>query len=262
MPPENRNGMDHSGTDHPLPEDRTSPDPAIPTSLRERKKARTRSALIDVSQRLFAERGYNGTTLEEISAEVEITTQTLLRYFDSKAQLALAPVTAHGAGLQSLLEDPNRSSDTLAIWRDFLTLESGEGTSPSSPTTAGYFRNLREFRKWMDEDPVLVAMGADIERRLREMLSTALAADCGAESDDLHSILLAAVLVAGRTAVWDRWLAGEADPDSLLEDHMAVVDYATKNMPRTNTAHRNTVDRPRDSDSGVQPLTNAEVRAG
>ncbi len=57
---------------------------AVP-SLRERKKAKTRAALIEASQRLFARRGYTRTTLEDISAEVDITTQTLLRYFDSKA---------------------------------------------------------------------------------------------------------------------------------------------------------------------------------
>ena len=235
MPPQN-----HPEADHPHPEDQNSPDPAAGTSLRERKKIRTRNALIEVSQRLFAEKGYNGTTLEEISAEVEITTPTLLRYFDSKAQLALAPVRIHVAGLKSLLADPNRSSDALSIWREFLTRESSEGTSPSSPTTAGYIGNLREFRNWVDKDPVLIAMGTDMERRLREMLSTALAVDCGVGTDDLHptldlhSTLLAAVLVAGRTAVWDRWLAGGADPDSLGDDHLAVVDYAAGNMPRTD----------------------------
>ncbi|RLE17461.1 MAG: hypothetical protein DRJ50_14040, partial [Actinobacteria bacterium] len=63
-------------------------------TLRERKKAKTRAALIEASQRLFATRGYAGATLEDISAEVDITTQTLLRYFVSKTQLALAPLTA------------------------------------------------------------------------------------------------------------------------------------------------------------------------
>ena len=60
-------------------------------SLRERKKARTRASLIEVSQRLFAEHSYSATTLDDICAEVEVTPQTLLRYFDSKAQLAVAP---------------------------------------------------------------------------------------------------------------------------------------------------------------------------
>ena len=70
-----------------------TPPPAEPASHRERKKARTRAALIEVSQRLFAEQGYGATTLEDISAEVDVRPQTLLRYFESKAALALAPLT-------------------------------------------------------------------------------------------------------------------------------------------------------------------------
>ncbi len=50
---------------------------AVP-SLRERKKAKTRAALIEASQRLFARRGYTGTTLEDISAEAGLGVELLI----------------------------------------------------------------------------------------------------------------------------------------------------------------------------------------
>jgi AcrR family transcriptional regulator len=198
---------------------------AVP-SLRERKKAKTRTALIEASQRLFARRGYSGTTLEDISAEVDITTQTLLRYFDSKAQLALAPLAVHLGEIERFLSDENRSVDTLSAWRLYVQLEAEEATNPSESTTATYVANLRAYDAWVDKDPLLVASLSGVERELQEVLATALARDAGVGSDDLHSTLVAALLVAGRRAIWDRWLARNCDTDSLVEDQLAVVDYA------------------------------------
>ena len=203
--------------------------PAGPT-LRERKKAKTRAALVEVSQRLFAERGYTVTTLEDISAEVDITTQTLLRYFDSKAQLALAPMTAPLEELERSLDDADRSVDTLSMWRLYVKIEAEEAVNPSETTMATYVANLRAYREWVDKDPALVASLSSVERRLQEVLATAMAQDAGVESDDLHSTLVAALLVAGRRAVWDRWLARSRDTDSLVDDQLAVVDYAAGSL--------------------------------
>ncbi|MBW2314902.1 MAG: TetR family transcriptional regulator [Deltaproteobacteria bacterium] len=198
---------------------------AIP-SLRERKKAKTRAALIEASQRLFARQGYTGTTLEDISAEVDITTQTLLRYFDSKAQLALAPLAGHLGEIERFLQDENRTVDTLSAWRRYLQREAEEATNPSESTIATYVANLRAYDAWTDKDPLLVARLSGVERELQEILAKALARDAGVGSDDLHSTLVAALLVAGRRTIWDRWLARSCDTDSLVDDQLAVVDYA------------------------------------
>ena len=202
------------------------------STLRERKKAKTRAALIDVSQRLFAERGYIGTTLEDIAAEVDVTTQTLLRYFDSKAQLALAPLIAPLEGLEHHLEDQGRSVDTLSAWRLYVQIEAEEAANPSEDTTVTYVANLRAYHKWVDKDPALVASLSGVERRLQEVLATAMARDAEVESDDLHSTLVAALLVVGRRAVWDRWMARGPDTGSLVDDQLAVVDYAVASLPR------------------------------
>jgi AcrR family transcriptional regulator len=202
------------------------------STLRERKKAKTRAALIDVSQRLFAERGYIGTTLEDIAAEVDVTTQTLLRYFDSKAQLALAPLIAPLEGLEHHLEDQGRSVDTLSAWRLYVQIEAEEAANPSEDTTVTYVANLRAYHEWVDKDPALVASLSGVERRLQEVLAAALARDAEVESDDLHSTLVAALLVAGRRAVWDRWMARSPDTGSLVDDQLAVVDYAVAGLPR------------------------------
>ena len=216
-------------------------DPTVPASHRERKKARTRASLIEVSQRLFAEKGYSETTLEDISEQVEVRPQTLLRYFESKAHLALAPLTSALDELRHYLEDPARRVDTLTAWREYMRRESSELVAPTSEVISSYVHNLREFRRWADRDPVLVAMVSDIDRRLRELLGASLAHDRGVDPDDLHSTLVAALLVAGRLAVYERWLDREVDAGSLVEDQLAVIDYAVRSLPRRSAQRLLTV---------------------
>lgn len=207
-------------------------------SLRERKKAKTRAALIAVSQRLFAEQGYTGTTLDDISAAAEITTPTLLRYFESKAHLALAPQTDPLGRLEHFLADEARSVGTLGAWWAYVRMEAEESSHPTEDTTATYVANLRAYHEWVDKDPALVATVSQIQDRLQGVLARALAVDAGADPDDLHSTMIAALLVAGRRAVWDRWLARGFDADSLVEDQLAVVDYAIESMPRPDARGR------------------------
>lgn len=58
--------------------------------LRERKKLRTRRALAETALRLFTERGYDSTTLDDLCDAVEVSKRTFFRNYRSKEDVALA----------------------------------------------------------------------------------------------------------------------------------------------------------------------------
>jgi AcrR family transcriptional regulator len=56
-------------------------------SLRDRKRERTRRALIDAAAALFERKGYDETTVAEIAAAADIGTRTFFSYFASKEDI-------------------------------------------------------------------------------------------------------------------------------------------------------------------------------
>ncbi|HEX2313153.1 MAG TPA: TetR family transcriptional regulator [Thermomonospora sp.] len=90
------------------------------TSLRERKKLRTRQALIDTALDRFTERGFEATTLDELCAAVEVSKRTFFRYFASKEDVAMAPTQDLWAAFLDDLRTREPSGTLLELYQETL----------------------------------------------------------------------------------------------------------------------------------------------
>ncbi|MBF8189705.1 TetR family transcriptional regulator [Nonomuraea sp. K274] len=157
--------------------------------LRERKKEKTRLAILDAALDLILEQGYESTTIEQIAGVVEISPRTFFRYFTSKDHLVL---WFHEHTEEIMLETlasrpPDEPPFTVLMHalREMLSdLES------STPEDATRFLKLRQI---FDQYPHLVgqsvARGAQTERRFAEVVAARRSTD--PDEDQLAHLIVA-----------------------------------------------------------------------
>ncbi|MEQ8692874.1 MAG: TetR/AcrR family transcriptional regulator [Pseudomonadales bacterium] len=88
--------------------------------LRERRKAATRRELIRSANELFALKGYEQTTLEEIAAHAGLHVQTLYRHFANKVELATASDVEALDRFRVAIRSSERTDSTFQFWREWV----------------------------------------------------------------------------------------------------------------------------------------------
>ncbi len=69
---------------------RGKPETEVAPARNERRKARTRRALLAAGQRLFGEQGFDATTVAEIAETADVAIGSFYNYFDTKDELLAA----------------------------------------------------------------------------------------------------------------------------------------------------------------------------
>lgn len=86
---------------------------SVRRSVQGRPVATNHAAIEEAAFRLFAEKGFEGTTLDAIAREVGVGRRTLFRYFDSKNDIPWGQFNLTLARFRDLLE---AIGDDLPIW--------------------------------------------------------------------------------------------------------------------------------------------------
>lgn len=88
--------------------------------LRARKAYRLRSSLVRAGLRLFAERGYHATTIDDIVAQADVSRRTFFRYFASKDDILLSGPTNRADRLRELVRMRPAAEGPLTAARQAL----------------------------------------------------------------------------------------------------------------------------------------------
>ncbi len=158
---------------------------------RERKKQKTRRALADAATRLFADRGYEETTIADLATAAEIAPRTFFSYFTSKEDVLFADVDDRIATLSRLeLRHPHESL------REGLRRVAGEVVKSVLGDLRGEKADIRI--RIIGGQPSLQAAALLRQRAAEKMLSGRLEA---AYPDELDTVLAAAVVGAFTSAI-------------------------------------------------------------
>jgi AcrR family transcriptional regulator len=161
--------------------------------LRERKKQRTREQIIEAAMGLFAERGYQATTIADIAAAADVAPRTFFSYFPSKEAVVFHNVDRDLDGLAATLRDrlPGETAfDALRRWIDAMF---DEWTAEGQETI------LR--KRLCGEDEGLANFEGGVMARINELLLEAIAKDLGEPQDALRPRLVAAAAMAALTSL-------------------------------------------------------------
>lgn len=186
-------------------------------SLRTRKKDQTRRALLDAADRLFHQKGYEATTLEEICEQSDISLRTFFRYFESKRDLALYDNMRNIARLRDLLarvRSPAETMEELEALYDFFAIEFEQDKKAQSRL----FLMMRESS--------LAARGLMLDLSTESRMAEAFSG--GEKGEAAQNARLLAILIVGgvRHAVSD-WI-GTAGKISLRDSIKAVFRTARR----------------------------------
>lgn len=88
-----------------------------PSTLQTRKQELVRTAIWDAATDLFAEKGYDETTIEDIARKSGVSRRTFFRYFSSKSDLMGYGTVGYGAHLIEAIEACPRTCSLAEVFR-------------------------------------------------------------------------------------------------------------------------------------------------
>jgi AcrR family transcriptional regulator len=178
--------------------------------VREDKKRRTRERLELVALELFAQRGYERTTVDDVADAAGVSARTVFRYFPVKADLLFGDAEADLDALRELLVKPDASLPPFDAARAAL---GAFAERIGTPTNA-------ERARVIDSSPTLAARALELRGRWAEAVAAELAARRGSNGLDetarLGGALVVAVLVSA-VREWSMDGRGPADLAAALE---------------------------------------------
>jgi AcrR family transcriptional regulator len=188
--------------------------------------ARTRRELADAAARLFIERGYEATTVEDIVAEVEISARTFFRYFGSKEEVV---ASLWRYGVEEIVAAVRAVPDERPLQEALRA-----AVSAACQHAAENPAETRLFLRMVSDTPTLRARRMQEELRQQQSLASCLGDRLERPADDLRVTLMSGAVVMAFNTAFERWAnqtstVGDAGPAALV--NKALAELTTPLLP-------------------------------
>ncbi|MEV4535305.1 TetR family transcriptional regulator [Asanoa sp. NPDC049518] len=180
-------------------------------SLRDRKRARTRQALVEAATTLFERDGYDETTIADIAAAAEIGTRTFFSYFPSKEELLFPESDARVRAAVEAIADRGPQEGPADVLLRALRRVGDDSDDLSGRLAALRLRYIREI-------PAVRGRALQIQTDAQGEIARHLAAAFPDQLDEVGAAALTGAFVGAVTAALQVLLA---DVDR-LDDPAAV----------------------------------------
>ena len=185
---------------------------------RQRRRDRTRAALMEAALRLFSERGYDATTIEEITEAADVAPRTFFSYFSSKEEVLFGE---HPERREALIDELRRRLQHEPMWpavsAAMLTVIDAFEADPEF-----FLARARLYTRW----PALRSAVLRINDALIESIAAVLVERLGgSDIAALHARLIAMLANGATRCAIDEWVAsgGKADLRRLAVEALEFV---------------------------------------
>ena len=180
--------------------------------LRERKKLRTRRALADAALRLFTEKGFDATTLEELAEEAEVSKSTFSRVFPAKEAAGIEAEAELWTACLTVLADRDLSGPVLNELHQTLAAAAA-GLDP------GWDERFLATRRLIAAEPALLRYTEHYRAQVREQIVATLAARLRLDQEDLRLHVLAELVMTAWSLSGRAWVrrGGKGGRPALLD---------------------------------------------
>lgn len=162
--------------------------------LRELKKRRTRRAISDAATELFAARGFDEVTIDEVAAAAEVSKKTVFNYFACKEDLLFDEADEAKARLLAAVAARPRGETVLDAVRRNARASIDRMCAGDDPW-------IEKMARLVASSPSLQAREAEIYEQVAHGLAEVIRAEAGAGERDVRPYVAARALVSVQRSV-------------------------------------------------------------
>ncbi len=174
-----------------------------PAVARGRRPATSRERVARAALELFAEHGYEETTVEDIATAVGVSRRTFFRYYDSKRDVVWGEFDAELDRLEARLSEADEGEPLMDVLRTAVLATNRFG--------AGELDELRIRIGLIESVPSLTAHSAVRYAEWCEVVARFAARRLGGRSSDLAPQTVARAALGAANAAFGRWATGGSD---------------------------------------------------